>query len=163
MTDVKMSPLIQQQQHQPLQQQKVQLSRKDYSENLNGSSKISYVENSTMDPLDIGNAFQKPNHPHWQKDKYEEFDFEVPEEAPVFIPTAEEFKHPLIYIQKIRPLAEKFGICKIKPPAVCFNFYQFLQFLSYYAVKIFFFCNENLCTFSTAIKLWPIFTYHKIL
>jgi hypothetical protein len=51
-------------------------------------------------------------------DKYEEFEFEVPEEAPVFIPTEEEFKNPLGYIQKIRPLAEKYGLCKIKPPAV---------------------------------------------
>jgi hypothetical protein len=60
---------------------------------------------------------------HWQIEKYEEFEFEVPEEAPVFIPTAEEFKNPLVYIQKIRPLAEKFGICKIKPPAVSFHFF----------------------------------------
>lgn len=50
--------------------------------------------------------------------KNEEFDFEVPEEAPVFVPTEQEFKNPLTYINKIRPIAEKYGICKIKPPPV---------------------------------------------
>ena len=67
------------------------------------------------DPLD--DEF-KATHPHLQMDKCDEFEFEVPDEAPVFVPTSEEFKNPLLYIQKIRPLAEKFGICKIKPPAV---------------------------------------------
>lgn len=49
--------------------------------------------------------------------KNEEFKFEVPPEAPVFRPTAEEFENPLTYISKIRPIAEKCGICKIIPPA----------------------------------------------
>lgn len=74
------------------------------------------LSSPSKDPLDTDEM--KASHPHWQTEKCEEFDFEVPEEAPVFIPTAEEFKNPLLYIQKIRPLAEKFGICKIKPPAV---------------------------------------------
>lgn len=49
---------------------------------------------------------------------YEEphFKFIVPPEAPVFEPTIEEFEDPLRYISKIRPIAEKCGICKIKPP-----------------------------------------------
>lgn len=56
--------------------------------------------------------------------KNEEFEFQVPAEAPVFVPTIEEFKNPLTYINKIRPVAEKFGICKIKPPSVSkFYFY----------------------------------------
>lgn len=48
----------------------------------------------------------------------EEFQFHVPPEAPVFEPTSEEFKNPLLYISKIRSYAERFGICKIRPPAV---------------------------------------------
>ncbi|XP_050452025.1 lysine-specific demethylase 5A isoform X1 [Cataglyphis hispanica] len=45
-----------------------------------------------------------------------DFEFTVPPEAPVFEPTNEEFHDPLAYIAKIRPIAEKSGICKIKPP-----------------------------------------------
>lgn len=37
--------------------------------------------------------------------------------APVFYPTVEDFQgNPLEYVKKIRPLAEKYGICKIVPP-----------------------------------------------
>lgn len=59
-------------------------------------------------------------HPHssFSINKNEEFEFEVPAEAPVFVPTEQEFKNPLTYISKIRPIAEKYGICKIRPPAV---------------------------------------------
>lgn len=46
-----------------------------------------------------------------------EFSFTSPPEAPVFEPTAEEFADPLGYIAKIRPVAQKTGICKIRPPA----------------------------------------------
>lgn len=49
--------------------------------------------------------------------KSAEFTFTAPPEAPVFEPTLEEFMDPLGYIAKIRPVAEKTGICKIKPPA----------------------------------------------
>lgn len=48
----------------------------------------------------------------------EEFVFQIPEEAPVFEPTVTEFADPLRYISKIRPIAEKSGICKIRPPSV---------------------------------------------
>lgn len=75
-----------------------------------------HYRHTTAEPNGDGSR----THPRIQSEKYEEFEFEVPEEAPVFIPTEEEFKNPLLYIQKIRPLAEKFGICKIKPPPVSF-------------------------------------------
>lgn len=39
------------------------------------------------------------------------------EEAPVYYPNDEEFKDPLGYIASIRHNAQKYGICKIIPPA----------------------------------------------
>ncbi|XP_037374226.1 lysine-specific demethylase 5D-like isoform X2 [Talpa occidentalis] len=44
-------------------------------------------------------------------------EFLPPPECPVFEPTWAEFRDPLEYIAKIRPIAEKSGICKIRPPA----------------------------------------------
>lgn len=101
------------------QQHRVHLTPKRDSDGYTSNGRSSYFDltSPSKDPLDLGGEI-KSVHPHLQMDKCDEFEFEVPEEAPVFIPTAEEFKNPLLYIQKIRPLAEKFGICKIKPPAV---------------------------------------------
>uniref|UniRef100_A0A3Q3LFB7 [histone H3]-trimethyl-L-lysine(4) demethylase n=1 Tax=Mastacembelus armatus TaxID=205130 RepID=A0A3Q3LFB7_9TELE len=42
--------------------------------------------------------------------------FVAPPECPVFEPSWEEFSDPLGFINKIRPIAEKTGICKIRPP-----------------------------------------------
>jgi len=49
---------------------------------------------------------------------YGQGEFVPPPEAPVFEPTWDEFKDPIAYIEKIRDVAEKAGICKIKPPPV---------------------------------------------
>jgi len=38
-------------------------------------------------------------------------------EAPTFHPTEKDFQDPLEYIDKIRPIAEKFGICRVVPPS----------------------------------------------
>ncbi|KAL1457167.1 hypothetical protein WDU94_001827 [Cyamophila willieti] len=38
-------------------------------------------------------------------------------EAPTFYPTEKEFQDPFEYIEKIRPAAEQFGICRIVPPS----------------------------------------------
>uniref|UniRef100_A0A8C6L6W4 [histone H3]-trimethyl-L-lysine(4) demethylase n=1 Tax=Nothobranchius furzeri TaxID=105023 RepID=A0A8C6L6W4_NOTFU len=43
-------------------------------------------------------------------------EFIPPPECPVFEPSWEEFTDPFAYINKIRPIAEKTGICKIRPP-----------------------------------------------
>ncbi|XP_013923866.1 PREDICTED: lysine-specific demethylase 5A-like [Thamnophis sirtalis] len=43
-------------------------------------------------------------------------EFVPPPECPVFEPSWEEFSNPLGFICRIRPLAEKTGICKIRPP-----------------------------------------------
>lgn len=47
-----------------------------------------------------------------------EFQFVSPPEAPTFRPTWDEFQDALQYINKIRPVAEQYGICKIIPPPV---------------------------------------------
>uniref|UniRef100_A0A6I8SJJ0 Lysine-specific demethylase 5A n=1 Tax=Xenopus tropicalis TaxID=8364 RepID=A0A6I8SJJ0_XENTR len=43
-------------------------------------------------------------------------EFVPPPECPVFEPSWEEFSDPLSFIGRIRPIAEKTGICKIRPP-----------------------------------------------
>lgn len=55
-------------------------------------------------------------------------EFVPPPECPVFEPSWEDFSDPLGYINKIRPIAEKTGICKIRPPEV----QTILVFLSFF-------------------------------
>uniref|UniRef100_A0A8C6P7H2 [histone H3]-trimethyl-L-lysine(4) demethylase n=1 Tax=Nothobranchius furzeri TaxID=105023 RepID=A0A8C6P7H2_NOTFU len=43
-------------------------------------------------------------------------EFKPPPECPVFEPSWEEFRDPYAFINKIRPIAEKTGICKVRPP-----------------------------------------------
>lgn len=38
-------------------------------------------------------------------------------EAPTFRPSEKDFQDPLEYIEKIKLVAERFGICKVVPPA----------------------------------------------
>jgi [histone H3]-trimethyl-L-lysine4 demethylase len=44
------------------------------------------------------------------------FMHDTPNNAPVFFPNEEEFSDALDYIAKIKPIAERAGICKIVPP-----------------------------------------------
>lgn len=53
-----------------------------------------------------------------KKIKEEMEGFIPPPEAPVFQPSIEEFKDPVAYISKIRPVVVNTGICKIRPPPV---------------------------------------------
>ena len=46
------------------------------------------------------------------------FEFVAPSEASLFNQTWEEFNNPLIYIEKIKSIAERTGILKIIPPPV---------------------------------------------
>lgn len=64
-----------------------------------------------------------------------DFEFKIPPEAPVFEPSEEEFRDPLAYIAKIRAVAEKSGICKIKPPTVSIGHLFFiLSFFSSFPI-----------------------------
>nr|QEG03046.1 lysine-specific demethylase JMJ706-like isoform X1 [Cymbidium ensifolium] len=71
------------------------------------------------DAFSNGNASSKDVY---SKSKVENFDAsslgwldQIPE-CPVFCPTKEEFEDPLIYLQKVAPIASKYGICKIISP-----------------------------------------------
>ena len=84
---------------------------------------------SSADPLQTGKMDPVPATTSisfkvaFNQDTHDEFTFKKPEEAPVFRPTSEEFKHgPIEYIKKIRPYAEQFGICRIIPPSVSIPF-----------------------------------------
>jgi hypothetical protein len=71
--------------------------------------------------------------------------FRPPPECPVFEPTVEEFKDAAAYIEKIRPEAEYFGICKIRPPPV-----RNPDIESRNALKIY-------CNFLPLTQIYPLF------
>lgn len=50
--------------------------------------------------------------------KTESTDYSTHPLAPTFAPTDEEFKDALTYIKSIAPIAQKYGIVKIRPPPV---------------------------------------------
>lgn len=54
------------------------------------------------------------------------FKFDPPKICPVFNPTSQEWRDPLEYIAKIKPIGEKAGICKIIPPKVSIITLKFL-------------------------------------
>jgi len=54
-----------------------------------------------------------------------------PPDAPVFYPTCDEFADPLEYIEKIRPIASRSGLCKIIPPKVNYNLHVFVFLLTF--------------------------------
>lgn len=85
--------------------------------NLQSSSTAQSSSSSSSSRPHIAQSARQ-THSSFSIIKNEEFEFEVPGEAPIFVPNEQEFKNPLTYISKIRPIAEKYGICKIRPPPV---------------------------------------------
>lgn len=75
--------------------------------------------------LNNSDAFSRINHHEKDassKNKVDKFDMsnldwidKIPE-CPIFSPTKEEFEDPLLYLQRIAPVASKYGICKIISP-----------------------------------------------
>lgn len=52
-------------------------------------------------------------------------------EAPTFYPSEEDFKDPLEYFEIVKPIAQKFGICRVVPPpsfkvCICTMYYYLL-------------------------------------
>nr|XP_019701575.2 lysine-specific demethylase JMJ706-like [Elaeis guineensis] len=62
----------------------------------------------------LKDAFSKHKVENFGMSNFDWID-DIPE-CPAFYPTKEEFEDPLIYLQKIAPVASKFGICKIISP-----------------------------------------------
>ena len=91
-----------------------------------------------MDPMSIDGYVLSSN-------KYSEFKFKVPPEAPVFEPSEEDFEDPLRYIDRIRPIAEQCGICKIKPPAVSIHIlFLYFQFINVNGSRVLVYCYHFL-------------------
>ena len=67
--------------------------------------------NSLISSFPLLRRAVRPNHTYDQMSE----ESALPE-APVFHPTEEEFRQPLVYIGSIRKHAQPFGICRIVPP-----------------------------------------------
>lgn len=96
----------------------IAVSSSDTDKKSNPDVQPSSSSSSSSRPYSLSQQSSRQSHSSFSIIKNEEFEFEVPDEAPVFIPNEQEFKNPLTYISKIRPVAEKYGICKIRPPPV---------------------------------------------
>lgn len=79
-------------------------------------------------------------------------EFIPPPECPVFEPSWEEFADPLGYIAKIRPIAEKSGICKIRPPPVSINLWVIR--VNFRLTGIY---KTNLVQFHFFFQVWGVF------
>lgn len=95
------------------------------SRNLNRSQTKTFKESQQQQQQQIDNKHTSRATKDMGDRSESDFEFGIPPEAPVFEPTAEEFLDPLGYIAKIRPIAEKSGICKIKPPPVSLHYFLF--------------------------------------
>ena len=87
---------------------------------------------------------------------YGQGEFVPPPEAPVFEPTWDEFKDPIAYIEKIREVAEKTGICKIRPPPVSIK-YSCISCLFNVALR----CPMMFLPFRARFSWWPIMVWVK--
>jgi jmjN domain len=55
-------------------------------------------------------------HPTFEKVRLSAVTLDVPN-GPVFFPSVDEFvQGPVAYVEKIRPIAERYGACKVIPP-----------------------------------------------
>lgn len=84
-------------------------------------------------------------------------EFIPPPECPVFEPSWEEFADPFAYINKIRVIAEKTGICKIRPPPVSiFTFWQWS--CSYFLLCFLTGTLPGVCNLASKVEcVWCVF------
>jgi hypothetical protein len=97
------------------------LQKTEYSEEVICNSILDVISLGTMSTVASSSTSTNPTSAISVEKYYE--NFEPPPEAPTFTPNEEEFKDPLSYIAKIKPIAERYGIVKIKPPEVSFFYF----------------------------------------
>ncbi|KAK9272983.1 hypothetical protein L1049_003363 [Liquidambar formosana] len=88
------------------------------------SCQLRKQSNEKLSSHSSGSLFEKDISLECIVDKFNTADLEWTEkipECPVYQPSKEEFKDPLIYLQKISPEASKYGICKIISPLSASN------------------------------------------